>query len=175
MIIPHEKPNAGMFNFATGKYNPSRDDFRYDSSNSLTAMDFITSGIGIRRFGIGGKPPILIRGANKGAEIGFKASKGIYRGTKRGLKWRNQINQAIKNKLKPVNYTPRLKSERAVEGLKRVGRIANSRKGRLAIGIATATALRSGSNQQGRHTKTDLGTSGILIRKKKEKKRTWLQ
>jgi len=49
---------AGMFNWQTGKWNPSKDNFRYDQSNSITTIDAMTMGAGLRRWGIGGKPPL---------------------------------------------------------------------------------------------------------------------
>lgn len=159
----------GMYNPKTGKWNPSRDDFRYDSSNSATGMDFATAGIGIRRFGIGSKPPAIIRGLNKGAELEYKGAKGIYRGATKVRAWKRKIDQKIENKLKPDGKaTPYGKNNRQkfVDTGKRVGRILNSKKGRASISVGTILGLGQANSPE----TSNSNENGWVIRKNKKRR-----
>lgn len=158
-----------MFNWQTGKWNPSRDNFRYDDSNSITVMDMMTSGAGIRRFMMGGQAPWFLRASGKVGE-------GLYRGTRKGYQWKKKIDRKIEKSLKNVDKSrigklPDRKMKVANK-LRKAGRIANTRKGRA--GLTTAGVLMSGSSQPEHHSMTD-SEDNFIYRQKKEKKRLWLR
>lgn len=171
MIKPQD---YGKFNTKTGKWNPSPDSYRYDSSNSATAMDFITGAVGIRRFGLGGKVPAIIRGANK-------VTESSYKGLRTGKAWNDKVNRYLNHRLKSVDKsrigklpTKRLK---ATNKGKAVGRFLISKKGKALTGTTIASLLGSGSTDKDEEnrSKTDSETSGMFIRPRKDRRRQWLQ
>lgn len=150
-----------MFNWQTGKWNPSKDNFRYDQSNSITTIDAMTMGAGLRRWGIGGKPPLWARAGNR-------ITESSYRGIRKGYQWKKKIDKTIEKKLKNVDKS-RIgklpdKKLRASNALRRVGRIANSKKGRATIAGLIAN---SGLGTMSRDSTRD--SEWIPARKKKRK------
>lgn len=156
----------GMYNPRTGEWNPSRDDFRYSSDNSITGMDMATMGVGLRRWGLGGKVPFWARIGNKGAEVTWGAGKGLYKGIKIGNQWKKTIDSKIANKLKEGNYVPKKSADRIEEGLKKVGRALNSKKGRAGI----SAAITSGIGLTGTSPENSSSENGWVIRKNKKRR-----
>lgn len=137
--------SQGMFNPGTGKWNPSRDDFRYDSSNSITALDMAVSGVGLRKFGIGSKAPFPLRVVGGTAEKGFNVARKGHRAWKK-------VSKKLDSKLKPVDKsrigklpTKRLK---ATNALKKVASLSRTKKGKglISLAVVTSTALQSSTN-----------------------------
>lgn len=158
--------NDGMWNPKTGKWNPSRDDFRYDSSNSATGMDFALSGMGLRRWGLGGKVPFIFRAGNKGAELGYKGAKGIYAGQKRIRAWKKTVDQKISKTLKEEPYTAKKPMDKLRQRSKTVGRILNSKKGRaLTTAVLSMSALGAGTQKN----PSSEDTTWIPVQKKKRR------
>lgn len=159
----------GMWNQTKGGWNPSRDDFRYDQSNSMTGMDFALGGMGIRKFGIGSKPPFWARIGNKHAELTYKGAKGIYRGQSKVRAWKRNLESKITKKLAPDRRaTPygQTRRQSLTEKGKRVLRILNSKKGRAGTSAATLWGI----GQIGEQMNNSNGDSWV-IRKNKKKRR----
>jgi hypothetical protein len=157
----------GAYNWKKGGWNPSPDSHRYDSSNSLTGMDFALGGMGIRRWGMGAKPPFWARAGNKHAELTVKGAKGLYRGATKVRTWKRIAESKISKKIaKDTRLTPYGRNQKQVttDILKKVARIANSKKGRALI---TAGSL-WGLGQVGEQTKTSNEDSWVVRKKKKK-------
>jgi hypothetical protein len=133
----------GMFNYETGKWNPSRDDFVYSGHNSITTYDVpnLVVGGAIRKLG-NTKAPFAMR-------LGGGAAEKIYRGGKQLNQWRNEALKSRALKRNPFPWKD-MKSHgkkfKVKEALKTAARGALTKRGGAAIGTTIAAALTSGSN-----------------------------
>lgn len=160
----------GMFNYKTGKWNPSRDDFIYDGSNSITGEDLIGLYAGARVFGTGAKLPAWLKPVDGTVKLGKKIHE------KRGeINWK--LDRALRKSVYPRRDL-KGKKQKLKEDLKTIARFARSKKGKASIGTAIATALGTGSqpeNQAGRRdTEDDDVSKWIHSNRRKEKKRAWV-
>ena len=158
----------GMYNPRTGDWNPSPDSMRYDSSNSMTGMDFALGGVGIRKFGIGSKPPIWAKIGNAHASATYKGAKAIYRGQNRIRAWKRtqeaKITKALKKDTRATPYGMNRK-QMLIQKSKRVGRFLNSKKGRA---ISTGTIL--GLGHHASKTMNNLNEDSWVVRKNKKRR-----
>jgi hypothetical protein len=159
--------NAGMFNYTTGKWNPSTDAFVYSGKNSITGEDLVGLYAGARIFGKGADLPAWLKPIDKTVKLGKKINE------KRGdINWK--LDRALRKSVYPRRDL-KGKKNKLKEDLKTIARFARSKKGKVATGTAIATALQTGSQPQNNRGKTDTEISDwIHSNRRREKKRAWV-
>lgn len=148
----------GMFNYTSGKWNPSRDDHRYDQSNSFTSFDAVAIGGSsqfIRKIG-NTKPPFLLR-------VGGGAVESSYRGARTLNEWRKLALKSRALKRSPFPIRDMKKKYKVLEVAKAVARASLTKKGMVTTGtlitslvsVTNTPSESSQDNQFGRSARDD--------------------